>query len=227
MTLLDRLRNRLIVSCQPLADQPDDPMRDPGVQARIAAAVVLGGASGIRANGTADIAAVRAAVTVPLIGLIKDGTAGCVITPTAAHAERVVDAGADIVALDATARPRPDRRSVGDTIRVVHDRGALVLADVSTLEEGEAAVAAGADAVATTLSGYTGGPIPHEPDIDLVARLADRLPVPVLAEGRYRKAEQITGAFEAGAHAVVVGNAVTSPLWITRSLLAGAAQAPR
>ncbi|MFC0529370.1 N-acetylmannosamine-6-phosphate 2-epimerase [Phytohabitans kaempferiae] len=225
MTVLDRLRHRLVVSCQPLPEQPDDPMRDSAVQARVAAAAVLGGAAGIRANGPADIAAIRAAVEVPLIGLFKHGTAGCVITPTAAHAEQVVDAGADIVAVDATDRPRPDGRTFADTARAVHGRGALVLADVSSLDEGLAAVDAGADAVATTLSGYTAGPVPPGPDLDLVTRLAARLTVPVLAEGRYRTAAQVAGAFRAGAFAVVAGNAVTSPLWITRHLLDGVARA--
>ena len=41
-------------------------------------------------------------------------------------------------------------------------------------------------AVATTLSGYTGeGPVPPEPDLELVRLLARALDCPVLAEGRY------------------------------------------
>lgn len=221
-TLLDRLRGGLVVSCQPLPDEPDDPMRDPYVQARVAAAAVRGGAVAIRANGTADIAAIRATVDVPVIGLIKDGAAGVYITPTAAHALEVAAAGADIVAVDATDRPRPDGRAFADTVRAVHARtNALVLADVSTVEEGVAAAAAGADAVATTLSGYTPASPPTEgPDLALVARLAALLPVPVIAEGRYRTTEQIERAFAAGAHAVVMGNAITSPLWLTRRFAA-------
>lgn len=221
-TVLDRLRGGLVVSCQPLPDEPDDPMRDPYVQARVAAAAVRGGAVAIRANGTADVAAIRAAVDVPVIGLIKDGTAGVYITPTAAHALRVAAAGADIVAVDATDRPRPDGRAFADTVRAVHKgTRALVLADVSTVEEGVAAVEAGADAVATTLSGYTPtSPATEGPDLELVARLAALLPVPVIAEGRYRTTGQIEQAFAAGAHAVVMGNAITSPLWITRRFAA-------
>ncbi|MEW2445233.1 hypothetical protein [Micromonospora marina] len=77
-----------------------------------------------------------------------------------------------------------------------------------------------ANRCATTLSGYTpAGPPIDGPDLGLVARLAALLPVPVIAEGRYRSTEQISRAFEAGAHAVVMGNAVTSPLWITRRLV--------
>lgn len=220
MSVFDELAGGLVVSCQPVLDDPDDPMRDPYVQARVAAAVVRGGAVAVRANGTADVRAIRAAVDVPVIGLHKQGVEGVFITPTAAHALDVAAAGAHIVAVDATDRPRPDGRSFADTVRAVHERSdALVLADVSTVEEGVAAVRAGADAVATTLSGYTPASPPTDgPDLTLVARLADLLPVPVIAEGRYRSAEQIGQAFAAGAHSVVMGNAVTSPLWLTRRL---------
>ncbi|MGC5021220.1 N-acetylmannosamine-6-phosphate 2-epimerase [Micromonospora sp. DT47] len=221
MTLFEDLRGGLVVSCQPLPDEPDDPMRNPYLQARVAAAAAMGGAVAIRANGLADITAIRAAVAVPVIGLAKHGTAGVFITPTPAHAVQVATAGAHIVAVDATDRPRPDGGMFADTVRAVHAHTtALVLADVSTLREGLAAADAGADAVATTLSGYTSGrPATDRPDLELVARLAELLPVPVIAEGRYRTAEQIGHAFDAGAHAVVMGNAITSPLWITRRLI--------
>jgi len=221
VSVLDNLAGGLVVSCQPLPDEPNDPMRDPYVQARVAAAVVHGGAVAVRINGPDDIRAVRAAVGVPVIGLYKHGTADVFITPTAAHALEVARAGAHIVAVDATDRPRPDGRTFADTVRALHEQtDALVLGDVSTTAEGVAAVEAGADAVATTLSGYTPtSPQTDGPDLGLVAQLVAQLPVPVIAEGRYRTTEQIGAAFEAGAHAVVMGNAVTSPLWITRRLV--------
>ncbi|PZG02455.1 N-acetylmannosamine-6-phosphate 2-epimerase [Micromonospora deserti] len=220
MSVLDDLAGGLVVSCQPLPDEPEDPMRDPYVQARVAAAVVRGGAVAVRANGPADIGAIRAAVSVPVIGLHKRGTEGVFITPTAADAVEVARAGAHVIAVDATNRPRPDGRTFADTVRAVRAHGdALILADVSTAEEGMTAVRDGADAVATTLSGYTStSPCGQGPDLGLVARLVSLVRVPVIAEGRYRNAEQIGLAFAAGAHAVVVGNAITSPLWITRHL---------
>lgn len=217
MNILDTLRGGLVVSCQPLPDEPDDPMRDASVQARVAAAAVLGGAAGIRANAPDHVAAVRAAVDVPVIGLWKDGPGPVTITPTSGHARAVAQAGAHLVAVDATDRPRPEPfRAV---VAAAHAAGALVLADVSTEAEGHAAADAGADAVATTLSGYT----PHSrktpgPDLGLLERLATRLAVPVLAEGRYRTPDDLRRAYAAGAHAVVVGNAITSPLYLTREL---------
>ncbi|MER7333579.1 MULTISPECIES: N-acetylmannosamine-6-phosphate 2-epimerase [unclassified Micromonospora] len=228
MTVFDVMRGGLVVSCQPLPDEPDDPMRDAYVQARVAASAAMGGAVAIRANGSNDIEAIRATVDVPVIGLVKHGTAGVMITPTPAHAVQAATAGAHVVAVDATDRPRPDAGSFADTVRAVHSRtAALVLADISTLAEGLAAVDAGADAVATTLSGYTPASPPTEgPDLRLVAQLAERLEVPVIAEGRYRTTQQVRQAFEAGAYAVVMGNAVTSPLWITRRLIEATPRAP-
>jgi N-acylglucosamine-6-phosphate 2-epimerase len=228
--MLDTLCGGLVISCQPLPDTPDDPLRDPYVQARIAAAVVRGGAVAVRVDGP-ELAAVRSAVQVPVIGLWKDAppgvslATGVVITPTAARAVQVARQGADLVAVDATDRPRPE--AFADIVTALRTQtGALVLADVSTVAEGLAAADAGADAVATTLSGIVPGTGPaHGPDVELVAELARRLTVPVIAEGRYRTPADVARAFGAGAHAVVVGNAATSPLWIVRQLVAAAGPA--
>ncbi len=213
---LTRLRGGVIVSCQA---PPDDPLSGPEVMSRLARSVVVGGAAAIRAEGLDDLAAIRAAVQVPLIGLVKQGREGVYITPTVALAEQVAGLGAELVAVDATDRPRPDGRPLRDTVAAVHRHGAGLLADVADLEQGRAAVAAGADVVATTLSGYVGGPVPDDPDLALVATLANELTVPVIAEGRYGTAEQVRAALAAGAWAVVVGTAITRPQLITRSLV--------
>ncbi|MFC4059612.1 N-acetylmannosamine-6-phosphate 2-epimerase [Planomonospora corallina] len=213
--LLAAVRGRLIVSCQAY---PGEPLRDPGTMCRMARAVAAGGAAGIRAQGLDDLRLIRAALDLPLIGLWKDGDGGVFITPTLEHALAVAETGADVVALDATGRPRPDGRTLAETVRAVHERtGRLVMADVSTYEEGVAAAEAGADVVGTTLAGYT----PYSrtgpgPDLDLVARLARDLPVPVIAEGRIHTPGQAAEALRRGAHAVVVGTAITHPASITR-----------
>ncbi|MEW2352309.1 putative N-acetylmannosamine-6-phosphate 2-epimerase [Spirillospora sp. NPDC029432] len=210
-------RGRLIVSCQ--AGQ-GHPLRDTAALTRMARSAVAGGAVAIRCGGVggvADVAAIAGAVDVPVIGLTKDGTDGVFITPTVAAARAVVAAGARIVAADATFRPRPDGRPLGESIAAVHEAGALFMADVATLEEGVAADAAGADIVATTLAGYTGpGPVPDGPDLDLVRALRRRLPAAVIvAEGRYHSPEAAAAALAAGATSVVVGTAITDPRWIT------------
>ncbi|MFI1093257.1 N-acetylmannosamine-6-phosphate 2-epimerase [Streptomyces sp. NPDC020917] len=210
---LERLRGRLVVSCQAY---PGEPLRDPDAMRRMALAVIEGGAAGIRAQGIADLEAIRAATDLPLIGLWKDGASGVFITPTAAHALAVARTGADIVALDATGRPRPDGRPLAESIDAVHRAGRLVMADVATEEEGLRAAGLGADVVGTTLSGYTAdAPRLPGPDLGLVERLSRALDVPVVAEGRIHTPEQARAAMAAGAFAVVVGTAITHPTTIT------------
>ncbi|TDW91638.1 N-acetylmannosamine-6-phosphate 2-epimerase [Kribbella sp. VKM Ac-2566] len=213
--VLERIRGGLVVSCQA---RGSDPLRDSRVIAAVSASTVQGGAVGLRLEGPADIRAVRPLVDVPIIGLWKVDLepSDVYITPTVQHAEEVVAAGATIVALDGTARPRPDGNPLIRSIEAIHEAGALVMADVSTLAEGEAAEALGADVVSTTLSGYTpDSPQVEAPDLTLVGELARRVQIPVVAEGRYRTPFQATQALSAGAWAVVVGTAITAPGWIT------------
>lgn len=211
----------LVVSCQA---RPDSPVYGPEPMALMAAAAVAGGADGIRANGPADIAGIRGQVEVPIIGINKLGDRnGVYITPSVDAAREVVNAGADLVAIDGTSRPRPDGSSLAEQIRGIHQElGVAVMADVDSLAAGEAAQEAGADLVASTLAGYVGsGDVPDGPDIDLVAQLAKRLDSPVIAEGRYWTPEHVAAAIAAGAHAVVVGTAVTNPTAITQRLRRG------
>ncbi|MGW0435142.1 N-acetylmannosamine-6-phosphate 2-epimerase [Micromonospora sp. NPDC003197] len=212
--LIAQFRHRLVVSCQAY---PGEPMRDPDTMRRVALATVRGGAAGIRAQGLEDIAAIRDAVDLPLIGLWKDGDDDVFITPTIDHAIAVARAGAHIVALDGTSRPRPDGRTLAETIAAVHEQtGALVMADCSTLDEGIIAARAGADLVGTTLAGYTAYTSKGDgPDLDLVARLAAAVDVPVIAEGRVHTPAQAAQALHAGAWSVVVGTAITHPTTIT------------
>ncbi len=216
---LAAIRGGLVVSCQAA---PGDPLRDPEVLARMAASVVRAGAVAVRLNGVDDVRRARELVTAPVIGLWKDGDTGVYITPTLEHGLAVARAGADLVAIDGTGRPRPDGRTLAATIAALHTHSdALVLADVSTVEEGIAAAEAGADAVATTLSGYTGpGAPPPGPDLELAAALVGKLTLPVIAEGRIHLPEQARAALDAGVWAVVVGTAITSPAWLTRQYLA-------
>ncbi|GII66147.1 putative N-acetylmannosamine-6-phosphate 2-epimerase [Sphaerisporangium krabiense] len=201
----------LVVSCQATASSP---LRDPDPMARMARAAEEGGAVAIRANGPADVAAIARAVAIPIIGINKTGDPrGVYITPTADAAGEVVAAGARLVAVDGTTRPRPDGATLAEQIARIHDEyGVPVMADVDHHEAGLAAREAGADIVATTLSGYTGpGPVPEGPDLELVASLVAALDCPVIAEGRYWTPEQAREAVEAGAYAVVVGTAITNP----------------
>jgi N-acylglucosamine-6-phosphate 2-epimerase len=225
--LLARLCHGLIVSSQA---EPHEPLHGAAFMAAMARAAVEGGAVGIRANGPADIAAIRAAVNLPIIGIYKADLPRFQvrITPTLEHARQVAAAGADLIGLDATARPHPDGATSAELIARVHEAtGCPVVADVATVEEGLAAATAGADAIATTLSGYTGrlypsgnSPAQEGPDFELIRQLARLLPVPLIAEGRIATPEQAMCALALGAYAVVVGSAITRPQWITARFVA-------
>ncbi|RIK36648.1 MAG: N-acetylmannosamine-6-phosphate 2-epimerase [Chloroflexi bacterium] len=221
---VNQVRGGLIVSCQAL---PGEPLFGAEIMARMAVAAKQGGARAIRANTPVDIAAIRAAVDLPVIGLYKEEIPGypVYITPTLEHARQVAAAGADMIAIDATARPRPEPGSLADFIAAIHaETGCPVLADISTAEEGRAAAAAGADLVSTTMSGYTPySPQQAGPDLVLVRDLAAAVTIPVLAEGRYRLPAQVHQAITAGALAVVVGGAITRPQEITRWFVAALA----
>jgi N-acetylmannosamine-6-phosphate 2-epimerase/N-acetylmannosamine kinase len=186
----------------------------PEFVARLALAALVGGAAGIRIEGHRNVQAVRAATGRPIIGLVKKElqSSPVFITPETKDVRTLAECGADVIAFDATLRPRPV--SVRELVLSIHATGKLAMADGATFEDAQAAADAGADILGTTLSGYTGGPVLSEPDIELVFRCA-ALGVPVLAEGRYRTPDQARSAIEAAAHAVVVGSAITRPEHVT------------
>ena len=205
-----RIPRGLIVSCQGPAGTPLD---DPGLMAAIAACAELAGAVAIRAQGVADLRQIRQTVTIALVGLIKHRLpdTDVYITPAIEDALAVAAAGADVVAVDATDRPRPDGSGGAEFVeRVRSATGLPVMADVSTLAEGTAYIS-------TTLSGYT--PYSRQlsgPDLRLVEELVGRTDTPVTAEGRYWTPGEAAEALRRGAHAVVIGTAITNPLEIAR-----------
>ena len=216
---LASLEGQLIVSCQAY---PGEPMNQPFIMAAVAESVVLAGAAGIRVQGLDDLTAVRTRVSVPLIGLVKIGESGVYITPTLDDARTLARAGADIVAMDGTSRPRPDGGRLTDSIAAVHQEGKLVMADCASVADAEYSIAAGADCVATTLSGYTSPTLPPQPgpDLDLLSNLVRTFDVPVIAEGRIHTPADAIECLDRGAHAVVVGSAITHPMRICQRFTA-------
>lgn len=213
--LIEALRGGLIVSCQAY---PGEPLRDPETMSRMAQAAVLGGAIGIRAQGLDDIRLIHKMVAVPQIGLWKVGSDSMFITPTLRHALAVAQAGADVVAIDGTRRPRPDGLSLSQTISAIHTKTqALVMADIGDLADALHSEEAGADIVGTTLAGHTDSRTRTQgPDLELIADLHSKVGIPVLAEGRVHTPHEARACLEAGAYAVVVGTAITHPTSITR-----------
>ena len=207
--VLAALRGGLIVSVQAEADSP---LNAPEAIALLGRVAVANGAAGLRVEGLARIGAVRQALSVPLIGIVKRTYPGYgpFITPSEREIAEVVAAGAELVAFDATSRPRPDGRDVAAAIAAIHARGALAMADCASAQDVHAAAAAGADVVATTLCGYTPGTQGTRlPALELVASCAASGAF-AICEGGVGSPDDLRAAFAAGAQAVVVGTALTN-----------------
>ena len=215
--ILKRLENGLIVSCQA---RTGNPLRGANHMAAMAEAAEMGGAAAIRADGPVDISEIKKLIRIPMIGIYKTEPSPSVpyITPDFAHAEAIAKLGVEIIAVDATLRPRPDGTELRELIKRIHGEfGVLVMADISTFEEGIAAERAGADLVATTLSGYTTySPMTEGPDLELIRRLKAEIAVPVIAEGRFTTPALLAEGLRAGAHAVVIGKAITNVTFNTQ-----------
>lgn len=214
------LKSRLIVSCQAV---PGDPLEEVGCLTRIAVSVARGGAGGLRANGVECVAAFGQATGLPVIGIRKlrigDETS---ITPDLASAEALALAGADVLALDCSAaRPHwsePWRELIG---RIHDELKKPILADIATLDEALAAEAAGADAVATTMYGFTlQTKGERAANWGMVGEMVKVLRVPLIVEGHISRPEEVRRAFDLGAYAVVVGSAITRPESITARFVA-------
>jgi len=214
--LRDRLKGRLIVSCQAA---PGDPFCEPKLIAKFAEAAALGGAAAIRAEGAENIRAIRQTLTVPIIGIRKciQADGAVLITPSFESAVKLVDAGASMIALDCSARGQ--RYGAFERMRRIRlELGVPVLADIATVEEAVAASRAGADFVVSTLRGYT-AETAHikEFDAQFIRQLVEHVPIPVIAEGRIHYPEQARSAIANGAFAVVVGTAISRPRDITQA----------
>ena len=216
--ILDQIKGGLIVSCQALSTEP---LYDSYIMSKMAYAASLGGAVGIRANTVVDILAIRERVSLPVIGIIKEvyPDSDVYITPTMKEVDALVEIGCEIIAVDATNRTRPGGVSFEEFFKEVRAKypDQLFMADTSCFEEGKLALELGFDLLGTTMSGYTpytkGTPLP---DFTLMKRYKEELGATVIAEGGIWVPEQLVEAFASGAHAAVVGTAITRPMDITK-----------
>ena len=218
MIQMDRLRG-LIVSVQAAANSPLAPVE---VITAMARAAEEGGAVALRIEGCKNVAAVKAAVRVPVIGLIKRSYAQFepYITPTVAEVEQLLAAAADIIAFDATLRSRPAATTVEQLVDRIKRGGAVPMADCSTQDDAFAAQRLGAPILATTLCGYTMETAGMKlPAIQLVRALCGCGAL-VVCEGGVRDASDVRAARDAGADAIVVGTAITNIASVTAQFAA-------
>ena len=213
--LLESLKNGLIVSCQV---QKDDPIYTDDIVVKMAEAAKWAGAVAIRANSPEQIKAIKAKVDLPMIGLYKvwHEDTDVFITPTLQAAKEVWEAGAEIIALDCTNQMTHEKTVAWDLIKEVKKEipEAIIFADISNYEEAKRAIENGADIVAPTLYGYTEETkdIEH-PDLREFARMCRDFndDVYMMMEGHLYTPEDAMKCLYLGAHAVVVGSAITRP----------------
>lgn len=214
--VLDQIKGKLVVSCQAL---PEEPLHSSYIMSRMAVAAKQGGAAGIRAQSVEDINAIMEVCDLPLIGIIKRNypDSDVYITASMKEIEELLTTKCQIIALDATDRPRPNGEKTEDLVARIHEAGRLAMADCSTYEECVKAQEIGFDIVSTTLCGYT----PYSkkvdgPNFELLKKCVDTLTVPVIAEGKINTPEDLRRVYEeCGVFSAVVGGAITRPQQIT------------
>ncbi len=219
MDIINRLKNKVVVSVQAM---PNEPLYVENCMAAMMKSVIKGGAGGLRVAGIRDVKNAKSMTNIPVIGITKPDVIPAnfkeivYITPTLDDVIALVDAGADIIAFDGTQRPR--KSSLAEMIKYIHINKKIAMADISTYEEGVEAAKLGADILSTTLAGYTieSKDSPEGPDFPLLEKLAKDVNVPVILEGRIWEPEDVDRAFALGAHAVVIGSAITRPQLITK-----------
>lgn len=217
LNVLTKIKGGLIVSCQALKDEP---LHSPYIMSKMALAAKQGGAVAIRANGCEDIKAIKNEIDLPILGLVKRdyNDSQIYITPTLKEIDEIVNSGADIVALDATNRIRPENVNLEEFFYNIKEKypDIILMADVSNYDEGVKAEKLGFDLVSTTLSGYTDyTKMEKLPNFELMEALVRNLKIPVIAEGGIWTIEQLKRAIELGSFAVVIGTAITRPKEIT------------
>ena len=219
----DRIKNlkgKLIVSCQALENEP---LHSDFIMGRMALAAKMGGACGIRANSIVDIEEIKKQVDLPIIGIIKKDydDSEIYITPTMDEVDALVEAGVDIIALDATNRLRPNKKSLKEFFGEVRAKypDKLFMADCSTEEEAIFADELGFDFIGTTMVGYTKeseGLRIEENDFEILRNILAKVKHKVIAEGNINTPEKCRRVIELGAFSVVVGSIITRPQLITK-----------
>lgn len=216
---LDKLKGKLIVSCQAL---PDEPLHSSFIMGRMAVAAKEGGASGIRAQSVEDINEISKLVDLPIIGIIKRNyeDSDIYITATKREVEELLTTRCEIIALDATNRKRPKGEKIEDLVNLIHDNGRLAMADCSTYEECIEADKLGFDIISTTMFGFTDYSTDKDgPDFETIKKVVNNTKNVVFAEGKINTPEDLKKVYECGVYSAVVGSAITRPQVITKKFV--------
>ncbi|MFI3310429.1 putative N-acetylmannosamine-6-phosphate 2-epimerase [Ewingella allii] len=219
-SMLAAIKGKLVVSCQALDDEP---LHSDFIMSRMALAAMQGGAAGIRANSVVDVQAIRATVTLPVIGIIKRDypDSEVYITATMQEVDELMTAGPQMIALDATLHRRPGELQLAALVQQIRQKypSLLLMADIASVEEAVNAEALGFDCIGTTLHGYTpetAGCKLWQDDFAFLRQVLAQCGAPVIAEGNVDTPEMAARCLTLGAYSVVVGGAITRPQQITQ-----------
>ena len=220
MGVIEVLKNKVIVSCQAM---PNEPLYREECMMAMMRSVLNGGAGGLRVAGVRDVKNAKKMTDVPVIGLTKPDEIPAnwkeivYITPSLKHVGFLIKAGADIIAFDGTSR-KHENCTVEEIIKLIKINKRVSMADISTVEEGLNCEKLGVNMISTTLAGYTQfSPLKNDgPDFELLEELVKKVKIPVVLEGRIWTPQEVDKAFELGAHCVVIGSAITRPQLITK-----------
>ena len=217
---IKNLKGKLIVSCQALENEP---LHSDFIMGRMALAAKMGGASGIRANSVVDIKEIKKQVDLPIIGIIKKDyyDSEVYITPTMKEVDELIEVGVDIIAMDATKRLRPGKKSLKDFFIEVRKKypNQIFMADCSTVDEAVFADEIGFDFIGTTMVGYTKeseGLKIEANDFEILRDILAKVKHDVIAEGNINTPKKCKRVIELGAYSVVVGSIITRPQLITK-----------
>ncbi len=222
-TMLNQIKGKLIVSCQALEDEP---LHSDFIMGKMALAAARGGASAIRANSVVDIKAIKQEVSLPVIGILKRDYPGSdvYITATMQEVDELMAAAPEMIALDATFHQRPDGLTLAQMVEAIraHYPELLLMADIATVEEARHAEELGFDCIGTTLHGYTAETRGHklyDNNFAFLRSVLEAVNKPVIAEGNVNTPQMAARCLQLGAHAVVVGGAITRPQQITECFI--------
>lgn len=218
---IEKLKGKLIVSCQAL---PEEPLHSSFIMGRMAVAAKEGGASGLRANSKEDIKEMQSLVELPVIGIVKRDykDSKVYITPTMKEVDELMEVKPEIIAMDATSALRPGGKTLDEFFEEVKEKypQQLFMADCSTVEEALHADEIGFDFIGTTMVGYTEQSANlkiENNDFEIIREILSKVKQPVIAEGNINTPEKVKRVIELGCFSVVVGSIITRPQVITKS----------
>ncbi len=214
---------RFVVSVQA---EDHEPLAPTPIMLALCESVLAGGAEGLRLANVDLIRQVKQKYpTLPIIGLHKPYPLPThpkelvYITRHLNDAVALAEAGADIVALDAT--PRPREQSLTEIITAVKDAfpHVKIMGDVDSMASAHFAADAGVDILSSTLNGYTletqDAPTDSPNFAFLEALVKAFAHLPVYLEGRVWDVADVHRGLGLGAYGVVIGSAITRPHQIT------------